>query len=178
MIQISEHISLKSISLNDHKELYDLMKRIYPPAYTDYWKDDGEWYVNDLYNKENIEKELSEKDAPYYFVLVENKIIGILRIVYYLDPYHQKDEEYVKLHRLYLDQCAQNKGVGRKVMSWFINKIQEEGHPKIWLDAMEKQPQALHFYKKLGFEIIDKVSLDFQLLIDEYRGMFKMVKVL
>ena len=90
MIRISQHISLKSISLNDHQELYDLMKRIYPPTYSEYWKDDGKWYVNDLYNKENIEKELKEKDAPYYFVLVENKIIGILRELSHLISNYRK----------------------------------------------------------------------------------------
>ena len=161
MIQISQHISLKSISLNDQQELYNLMKRIYPPAYSDYWKDDGEWYVNDLYTMDNVRKELSENDAPYYFVSVENKIIGILRIVYHLDPYHQKDDEFVKLHRLYFDRSAQNRGVGKEVMTWFINQVKEEGYSKIWLDAMEKQPQALYFYEKFGFAITDKVSLDF-----------------
>lgn len=178
MIKISEHISLREISLEDHKELYDLMKRIYPPAYHDYWNDDGEWYVNDLYNKENIRKELAEEGAPYYFVLLENQIIGIFRIVYHVDPYNRADKEYVKLHRLYLDQTIQNRGIGRQLMNWLINKVQEEGYSKLWLDAMEKQPQALHFYQKLGFVEVDKVSLNFPLLIDEYRGMFKMVKVL
>jgi ribosomal protein S18 acetylase RimI-like enzyme len=177
-IRISDTLQLRPISIEDQKELYALMKRIYPPAYIDYWKDNGNWYVNSLYTFENVQKELSEENTRYYFVLLDNKIIGILRIVYEVDMYHNNDKSFVKLHRLYLDQNIQNRGVGKQLMHWLLNKVQQEGYPKIWLDAMEMQPQALHFYKKLGFEIVDKVSLDFPLLIDEYRGMFKMVKIL
>ena len=175
-VQVSEHLQLKSISMDDQPELYALMRRIYPPAYIDYWKDNGNWYVNDLYTPENVEKELSEENTDYYFVILDEKIIGILRIVYKVDMYNNPDENFVKLHRLYLDQTIQNRGVGKQLMLWLIEKVKQEGYPKMWLDAMEKQPQALHFYKKLGFEIVDKVFLDFPLLIDEYRGMFKMVK--
>jgi len=177
-IQISEDLQLRAILIEDQKELYALMQRIYPPAYIDYWKDDGNWYVNDLYTIENVQKELSEENTNYYFALLDKKIIGILRIVYGVDMYHNHDQNFVKLHRLYLDQTIQNRGVGKRLMLWLIDKITQEGYPKIWLDAMEMQPQALHFYKKLGFEIVDKVFLDFPLLIDEYRGMFKMEKTL
>lgn len=178
MIKISVHIQLKPISLQDQQELYDLMKRIYPPAYNEYWKDKGTWYVNDLYTLENVQKELNEKETKYYFVLVDEKITGIFRIVYHVNPYHQQDETFVKLHRLYLDQSIQNRGVGKQLMIWLLDQVKKEGYQKLWLDAMERQPQALHFYQKLGFEIVDKVSLDFPLLIDEYRGMFKMIKSL
>lgn len=168
-IQVSEEIQLRSIQIEDHQELYALMKRIYPPAYIDYWKDDGSSYVNDLYNQENIQKELSEENTHYFFVIFQKQIIGILRVIYHVDMYHQKDMNYVKLHRLYLDQTIQNRGIGKQLMGWLLNKVKSEGYPKIWLDAMEMQPQALHFYEKLGFVKMDKVSLDFPLLIDKYR---------
>lgn len=178
MLNITEDIQLQPISLEDQSELYDLMKRIYPPAYQHYWQDGGNWYVNDLYTLKNVQKELEEKDTDYYFVIFKNQIIGIFRIVYQVDPYNQKDESFVKLHRLYLDQTIQNKGIGRHLMNWLIDQVKKEGYPKLWLDAMEMQPQALHFYKKLGFQITDKVSLDFPLLINKYRGMYKMIKYL
>ena len=175
-ITFSNGIQLQTIGMRDQEELYALMMRIYPPAYQDYWKDNGQWYVNDLYTVDNVKKELAEKNSLYYFVVFEENIIGIFRIVYHLDPYNQKDKDYVKLHRLYLDQTIQNRGIGKQLMIWLINKVTSEGYSKLWLDAMEMQPQALHFYKKQGFVITDKVSLNFPLLIDEYRGMFKMIK--
>jgi GNAT superfamily N-acetyltransferase len=177
-IQISHNLQVRFISIEDQKVLYALMQRIYPPTYSDYWKDKGKWYVNDLYTIENVQKELSEEKTDYFFIVLSEHIIGIMRIVYEVNPHHKKDKNYVKLHRLYLDQTIQNKGIGKQLMLWLIEKVKQEGYSKIWLDAMEKQPQALHFYQKLGFEIVDKVYLDFPLLIDEYRGMLKMEKEL
>ena len=175
-ISISEELHLQKIKLQDHSVLYDLMKRIYPPAYIDYWKDDGEWYVNDLYNIKNLGKELLEENSDYFFVHLEKKIIGIIRIVYGLDTHYEKDDNYVKLHRLYLDQTIQNKGLGYKIMTWLIESSKEKGYKNLWLEVMEQQQQALHFYQKLDFYEVDKVLIDFPLVFDEYRGMFKMVK--
>ena len=73
---------------------------------------------------------------------------------------------------MYLDQTIQNKGIGYQVMSWLIDLASLKGYKKLWLEVMEKQEQALHFYKKLGFKEVDKVSVPFPLLIDEYRGMY------
>jgi GNAT superfamily N-acetyltransferase len=132
MISITKDIQLRSILIEDQKELFDLMKRIYPPSYKHYWKDQGNWYINDLYTVKNVEKELSEKDTEYYFVLFQQQIIGIFRIVYHVDPYNEKDKSFVKLHRLYLDQTIQNKGIGKQLMTWLIVKVRKEGYPKLW----------------------------------------------
>ncbi len=176
--QVSEEIRLKPIFLENHHELYTLMKRIYPPAYIDYWKDDGEWYVNDLYNIDNLKKELKEENTEYFFVFLKKTVIGIMRIVYGVDTNYQKDSSYIKLHRLYLDQTIQNKGIGYKLMKWLIESSREKGYKKLWLEVMDKQHQALHFYRKLGFVEVDKVYIPFELIFDEYRGMFKSVKEL
>lgn len=177
-IHISDEVYLKPVTVKDHKRMFDLMKRIYPPAYEHFWNDDGSWYVNGLYNIDNISKELSEENTLYALVYYQDKIIGVFRLVYQLDTNYNTNKDYIKLHRLYLDQSIQNKGIGSKIMHWLINHSKEEGFNYLWLEAMEKKPQALHFYEKLGFGIVDKVYLDFPLLIDEYRGMFKMIKEL
>lgn len=159
-ISISEELSLRNIKKEDSSILYALMQRIYPPAYLDYWKDGGKWYVNDLYNVDNIQKELSEENTDYFFVLLEGNIIGIMRLVYGLDINYEKDIDYVKLHRLYLDQNIQNKGIGYQIMTWLIHFSKEKGYPKLWLEVMEKQHQAVHFYRKLNFTTVDKVTVE------------------
>ncbi|MEQ6124452.1 GNAT family N-acetyltransferase [Pseudotenacibaculum sp. MALMAid0570] len=175
---ISKELQLQRILEKDHENLYALMKRIYPPAYINYWQDNGDWYVNDLYNINNLKKELKEENTDYFFVLLNNQCIGIMRIVWNLDTHYLNDKNYVKLHRLYLDQTIQNKGIGYQLMSWLINKAKQEGYKKLWLEVMEKQSQALYFYQKLGFKEVDKVFIDFPLVYNEYRGMYKMVKIL
>ncbi|TYP99833.1 acetyltransferase (GNAT) family protein [Tenacibaculum adriaticum] len=178
MISISENLSLQSITINNHKELYELMCRIYPPAYFDYWQDGGKWYVDELYNYQNVKEEIKEKNSDYFFILFNNKNIGILRLVWNLNTDYEEDMKFVKLHRIYLDQQIQNQGIGKKLMDWLIDFTTKKGYKKLWLEVMEKQSQALHFYKKYNFKEVDKVFIEFPLVFDDYRGMYKMVKEL
>ncbi|MDY0780467.1 GNAT family N-acetyltransferase [Tenacibaculum sp. IB213877] len=178
MITISKNLLLQPITINNYKELYKLMQKIYPPAYANYWKDGGKWYVENQYSEENITQELTQDNSDYFFIFFNNKIIGILRLVWNLNTDYKQDESFVKLHRLYIDQQIQNQGIGKKIMIWLVNYITEKGFEKLWLEAMEKQPQALHFYKKYNFKEVDKVFIEFPLVYDDYRGMYKMVKEL
>jgi GNAT superfamily N-acetyltransferase len=173
-MKISNDISLEEITTNSFSELYLLMKRIYYPVYKDYWEDEGEWYLNQLYNKENIQKELEEEKSKYFFIVSSGSIIGIIRIVFEIDMNYKYDSTCVKLHRLYLDQEFQNKGIGKTIMNWLIIYVREKGYQKLWLEVMDQQHQAVFFYKKLGFKDIDKVTVDFKLLHNNYRGMHQM----
>ena len=72
----------------------------------------------------------------------------------------------------------QNKGIGYQIMSWVLENSKEQGYEYLWLEVMDKQTQARHFYEKLGFTRIDKVFISFDLVHEEYRGMLKMIKKL
>ena len=63
-------------------------------------------------------------------------------------------------------------------MDWLLDFTTKKDYKKLWLEVMEKQSQALHFYKKYNFKEVDKVFIEFPLVFDDYRGMYKMVKEL
>ena len=70
MITISSNLHLEKITIYNQEDLMALMHEIYPPAYKHLWlKEDYNWYLNYCFSKENLEIELNEKDAAYYFVL-------------------------------------------------------------------------------------------------------------
>ncbi len=54
MITIHKKIQLQPILPTDITHLQKLMWDIYPPAYSHFWEDDGAFYVNNQYSKENI----------------------------------------------------------------------------------------------------------------------------
>ena len=178
LIKVSNTISLKKISLNNQKELYDLMRVIYVPMYRHLWEDYGEWYLNELYSKENLEKELSEENQVYYFVLLENENIGILRLIYNIDYSNNYNKKSLMLHRVYLHPKTQGKGLGKDLLTWIEKIGKEKNLQELWLKAMDTQEQALMFYEKRGFSTIKKTSLDFTLLHKHLRGMYIMSKSL
>jgi len=171
MITISKNLYLKPILTSDYEFLYDLMTQIYTPAYAHFWTDNGNWYVNSQYSKENIEKELQNKKSAYYFVVYQDEIIGNFRFIWDEKRENLSEEKQVKLHRLYLHPKTQGNGIGKKLIAWLIELAKQKEYQVIWLDAMNEQPQAFEFYQKLGFKYLSHTFLDFKLMRDEVRKM-------
>jgi len=176
MIQITQHITLKPITKSDSKNLYALMKEIYSSAYQHFWKDKGDWYVNSQYSKKNIERELLEANADYYFIVFNDEVVGNFRILWNQKLPGFENKKSVKLHRVYLHPKTHGKGIGKKVLSWLENTAQQKGYELIWLDAMDEQPQAFQFYKKQGYQYHSHLFLDFDLLHDHVRKMSQIYK--
>ncbi|MDJ0644561.1 MAG: GNAT family N-acetyltransferase [Flavobacteriaceae bacterium] len=178
LLKISDTLKLQPISLEDHNTLFNLMLEIYPPEYKHFWEDGGAWYINSQYSKENLIKELSEPNQAYYFVLYNNEIIGILRLLFdiSLDALHTK--KAVKLHRIYLHQKMQGKGIGKQLIMHIESIVKQKHYEVLWLEVMQKQPQALHFYENLGFVLVDSYSYQKELLYKKYRTMYAVYKEL
>jgi len=178
MIHVTENIQLKEISTLDTATLFNVMKETYPLAYHHFWKDKGAFYINSQYNKDHILKELNQENADYYFVLFNDEIIGNFRIIWDEKLEGLSEEKQVKLHRIYLHQKTQGKGIGKKLLSWLEEKAIKKGYKIIWLDAMNKQPQAFQFYKKLGYKYHSHTFLEYDLLFENVRKMSQVYKTL
>ncbi len=185
MISISDQLQLIPITLDDQEVLYTLMKRIYPPAYSHFWKDQGKWYIDTLYTHKNLKKELLEEGSYYYFIRFResalsefDSYIGILKIIEnYIYPELPKSPS-LKVHRIYLDPAIQGKGIGKKIIKYTEERARKTHHKIIWLDAMDKHPQAMYFYERLGFQKGGLQLLDFDLLHAPYRPMWYLYKKL
>jgi len=178
MIQLSENIKLKEISISDCDSLFKLMKEIYPPAYHHFWRDEGEWYVNTQYSKENILKELSEENTEYYFIIFNDEIVGNFRINWDKKLAGLSEKKQVKLHRIYLHPKTQGKGLGKALLIWLEEKAAQKGYKIIWLDAMNEQPQAFQFYKKFGYMYHSHTFLPFDLMHKAVRKMSQVYKII
>lgn len=178
MIQITKHISLQPIKAKDSKDVYDLMVKVYPQAYSHFWKDKGEWYIKSQYSKENIQKEVLEENSDYYFVVFNNETIGNLRVLWNTNLPGFEDKKSVKLHRIYLHSKSHGNGIGKALITWLENISKQKKYELIWLDAMNEKPQAFQFYKKLGYQYYSHEYLNFDLLYDEVRKMSQLYKII
>ncbi len=178
VILVTDAIELRPISANDQRQLWELMVEVYPKAYAHLWEDDGAWYLNHIWNTADVERELKDTNALYYFVTFQQKDIGILRIVENADFVDRPSDKALKIHRLYLDDTAQGKGVGKAIMTWAEAYARETGHQGIWLEVMDTKTQALKFYQRCGYEITSDFRLDFTIMHAHFRGMHKMYKAL
>ncbi len=179
MISISKNIELQDIKIEDQPRLMTLLEQIYPPAYKHLWINENcRFYFNKFYSTENLELELSDPDAAYYFVIYKSNLVGVFRFVFNKTFKDFPKQQATYLHRIYLGEDAQGKGVAQQLFNWAENKVKQKGNTLIWLKAMDSQKQALRFYEKQDFNYGTKTHLDFQLIHPNLRGMQTMYKVL
>lgn len=176
MIKVSENLFLRVITRKDTTTLFKLMKEVYPAAYHHFWEDSGDWYVKSQYNKDNVLNELVQPNSNYYFVIFNDEIIGNLRVIWDENLEGLQQEKQVKLHRIYLHQKTQGKGLGKKILNWLQEQAILKGYKIIWLEAMNAQPQAFEFYKKLGFKYHSHNFLPFNLMFKEMRKISQVYK--
>jgi GNAT superfamily N-acetyltransferase len=176
MIKLTEDLQLRTVFSSDTEALSKLMTDIYYATYSQFWTDNGDWYVKTQYSKESLLKELSEEKSENYFVLFKDEIIGNFRVVWDEKLAGVSEEKQVKLHRIYLHQKRQGSGIGKKLLSWLDENAIKKGYEIIWLDAMNKQPQAFQFYKKLGYKYHSHVFLTFSFLFESVRKMSQLYK--
>lgn len=178
MIKVSENLFLKRITSNDAETLFKLMKEVYPAAYHHFWEDSGDWYVKSQYNKVNVLKELAQPNSDYYFIIFDDEIIGNLRIIWNEKLAGLQHDNQVKLHRIYLHQKTQGKGLGKKIFNWLAEKAIQKEYKIIWLDVMDEKQQAFEVYKKLGFTYHSHYNLPFKLMFKEMRKLSQVYKKL
>ncbi|TKK68958.1 GNAT family N-acetyltransferase [Ilyomonas limi] len=64
-----------------------------------------------------------------------------------------------KLHKIYVLPQMQGKGTGGQLLQFVIEKVKENTATALILNV-NRQNSALHFYKKMGFEIAEEVNID------------------
>ncbi|NJN77480.1 MAG: GNAT family N-acetyltransferase [Saprospiraceae bacterium] len=173
-IKITQSIDLQLITKNDCKELLELMTDVYPKSYDYFWTDGGIWYLDFIYNSENVLKELLEQNSPYFFVLLNHEKVGVLRIQYDFSYSKFPDKKASKLHRIYLHPKTHGQGIGKSLMNWTIKKCRKFGSEILWLDAMDTKIDALGFYEKFDFQVGSRVVLPYERIHLERRGMYQM----
>ena len=109
-----------------------------------YWK----------YSQKQIEAwrdELSVSEAyiieKNVYKLTKNNII----LGYY--SYLELNKSEVKLESLFVEPQYIGKGIGKQLMSDFLNRVKNSDYRKALLDA---DPNTENFYTKLGFKVIGK----------------------
>ncbi len=179
MISISDSLKLQDIKIEDQPKLMELLELIYPPVYKHLWiNEDCSFYLNRFYSIENLELELSNPNAAYYFVIYKSKLVGIFRFIYNTPFIDFPEKKSTYLNRIYLDENAQGKGVAKQLFLWAETKAKQKDNTIIWLKAMDSQKQALRFYEKQSYNYGTPTQLDFELIHSNLRGMKVMYKLL
>ncbi len=150
----------------------------YAPYYSHIWHPGGvEWYIEQCFGHETLERELHDNSIHYYLPQTsEGNTVGLLKIHpdYPIPSGSGSDAMY--LEKIYLMPAFFRTGMGQTLLRHTEEMAISLQKQAIWLQVMQSGPVAA--YAKSGYQIEGATRFDFELLKEEERDGWVMVKPL
>ena len=91
-------------------------------------------------------------DKNNYLIVaeLEDKVVGTLQLTLITYLTYQGGKRAL-IEGVRTDKSVRGQGVGKAMLEWAIQKAKTEGCHVVQLTTDKKRPDALEFYKKLGF---------------------------
>lgn len=112
-------------------------------------------YLENNFSKEKHIKELENSYSEFYFALLENEVIGYLKINFSSAQTELNDDNALEVERVYVRNNYHGKGVGQQLLDYAIQLAKQKNMQAVWLGAWENNHRAINFYKKNGFVTFD-----------------------
>ncbi|MGM8216609.1 GNAT family N-acetyltransferase [Bacillaceae bacterium W0354] len=138
-----------------HEDLHQLQE-ISVETFNDTFKDQNspenmKAYLEKAFNMNQLERELSNRSSQFFFVNVNDKIAGYLKINVNDAQAEEMGEDSLEIERIYIRSQFQKQGLGKYLLNHALEMAEELNKKKIWLGVWEKNENAIAFYEKLGF---------------------------
>lgn len=131
-----------------------IAQQVWPVAYRDILsKEQLKYMLNLFYAPEALKKQMTVDHHHFLIAELDEEPIGFAsfgRIA---------DSNVYKLHKLYVVNQLQSKGVGKALVESVIEEVKELGGTELHLNV-NRNNKALDFYKKNGFDILREEDIN------------------
>ena len=110
-----------------------------------------EFFLEHHYSADKIASEIQNPDSRFYFVKLEERVIGYLKTNRLGAQTVLPNDHGVEIERIYVDETFKGKGIGKILIEKAISVAKEYKANYIWLGVWEKNSPAIRFYSKNGF---------------------------
>ena len=109
------------------------------------------FYMDRAFSREQLEKELQEKDSLFLLAQLHEKTAAYLKVNFGHAQTDLQDPEAMEIQRLYVHPDYQNLKLGEQLIRQAITIAREQGLKYLWLGVWEKNLRAIRFYERQGF---------------------------
>lgn len=113
-------------------------------------------YLEEAYSHEKLSAELNDPNSVFYFAVMEDKVIGYLKLNFGASQTELKDNDALEIERIYVLKEFHGKKVGQLLFEKAIQVAKEQHVSYVWLGVWENNKRALQFYTKNGFVEFDQ----------------------
>jgi len=159
-------IEIKRVGVQDVDRLQAISRRTFSETFAaDNTAADMEQYLNEGFGRDRLLAELRNEGSRSYFAELDGQVIGYLKVNTGGAQTEPIGDKALEIERIYVLKEFHGRHVGQLLYDQAIAVAKELNVDQVWLGVWEKNPRAIHFYRKNGFVEFGKHL--FQLGTDE-----------
>lgn len=152
-----ETIAIKQATINDLSALQQIGRQTFAETFsTSNSEENMANYLEEGFSAEKLLSELNSEGSQFYFALLNNEVIGYLKLNAGQSQTELRDDTAVEIERIYVLGAYHGKKVGQLLYDKAIEVAERSGAEYVWLGVWEQNPRAIRFYEKNGFIAFDK----------------------
>ena len=146
-------ITIRRILLADATVLAQMARLTFFDTFTGTCtEEDMQVFLEQYYNLEQVQNELSNPDDCYFFAEINGEPVGYIRFMEDNSDFSVANEwKALQLKRLYILKEYHGKGIAQKLMEFFLTYAQQHQYQLVWLGVWEFNFKAQKFYAKYEF---------------------------
>lgn len=152
-----EHIEIKQASISDLESLQEIGRKTFSETFSsENSVENMVKYLEESFATDKLCAELSNNESYFYFAVLNNRVIGYLKLNTGQSQTEAQDHKALEIERIYVLQEFHGKKVGQLLYDKAIEVARQLNATYIWLGVWEQNLRALKFYTKNGFVAFDK----------------------
>lgn len=173
MSDVKRPVVVRDATMEDATLLSALGERTFRDTYgADNSPAEMDSFVANNYGPEVQAAELLDLGDRYLIAESDGTAVGFVLLSQSAHPAQVPGRRPLMLSRIYVDLPYKGRGVGAALMGRSIQEARQAGHDALWLTVWARNPAAIAFYRRWGFE---EVGVTKFLLGDEMQDDLLMV---
>jgi ribosomal protein S18 acetylase RimI-like enzyme len=151
------NIEIRKVTVADISLLQDLGRQTFYETFAGgNTVEDMQKYLEESFSADKIAVELADPGSEFYFATLDNRVIGYLKINFGKAQTELKDENAIEIERIYVLKDFQGRHAGQILFEKALAVARKSDTDYVWLGVWEKNPKAISFYRRNGFEEFDR----------------------
>jgi ribosomal protein S18 acetylase RimI-like enzyme len=152
-----KNIYIEKVTLNNIDQLQKIGRQTFYETFSaGNTEENMTKYLEEGFSIEKLTSELNDKNSEFYFAILDNNVIGYLKLNFGQSQTELQDVKALEIERIYVSKEFHGKNVGQLLYNKAIQIARQKKAEYIWLGVWEENPRAINFYKKNGFVEFDK----------------------
>ena len=150
MVTKMSKIEIKNVSPNDIGALQKISRETFYDTFSEgNTEENMKKYLNDGFSTEKLTAELNDTNVEFYFAILDNAVVGYLKINFGQSQTELQDEHALEIERIYVLKEFHKKNIGQSLYEKSIQIANQKNADYVWLGVWEENSKARTFIKKM-----------------------------